>query len=57
MSRNFYALKTGHKTSDEYFKNAPVWHDIDIIKSFLFGVLVGSVLTVVIHIFLLHLIY
>ena len=57
MSRNFYALKTGHKTSDEYFKNAPVWHDIDIIKSFLFGVLVGSVLTVVIYIFLLHLIY
>ena len=57
MSKNFIYWKSGHKTSDEYFKNAPVWHDIDIIKFFLFGVLVGSVLTVVIYIFLLHLIY
>jgi hypothetical protein len=32
-----------------------VWHDIDVAKSFLFGVFVGSVLTVVIYIFLLHL--
>ena len=57
MNKSFLWWISEHEASDEYFKNAPVWYDIDIIKSFLFGVLVGSVLTVVIHIFLLHLIY
>jgi hypothetical protein len=55
MSKNFIYWKSGHKTSDEYFKNSPVWHDIDVAKSFIFGVFVGSGLTVVIYIFLLHL--
>ena len=31
-----------------------VWHDIDIIKSFIFGVLIGSVLTAAAYIFFLH---
>ena len=53
--KNFFPLKTGSKASDEYFKNAPVWHDIDIAKFFIFGVLVGSFLTVASYIFFLHL--
>ena len=41
MRKNIFPLKTGHKPSDEYFKNLPVWHDIDIIKTFLWGLGIG----------------
>jgi len=41
MNKNFLYQKTGHHASDEYFKNMPVWHDIDILKTFLFGLGIG----------------
>ena len=41
MSKNFFPLKTGHHVSDEYFKQMPIWHDTDILKTFLFGLSVG----------------
>ena len=42
MSRNFYALKTGHKPSDDYFKNQPYWFDSDLLHAFIVGVIIGS---------------
>ena len=45
MSKNFFPLKTGHKSSDYYFKNLAVWHDIDMVKSWTFGFVIGSILT------------
>ena len=41
MTKNFFYQKTGHGPSDEYFKNMAVWHDIDILKTFLFGLGIG----------------
>ena len=32
MARNYFSLKTGHKVSDEYFKNIPLWNDSDMLK-------------------------
>ena len=55
MKKNFIQLKTGHKASDEFFKNVPAWHDVDILKFFIFGLCMGSILTVAIHLFVLHL--
>ena len=43
MKKNFIFLKTGHEASDIYFSNMAVWHDRDIVKSFCFGVVVGSI--------------
>jgi len=45
MIKNFFPYKTGHKASDEYFKNLAVWHDIDILKSWILGFSTGSILT------------
>jgi hypothetical protein len=45
MSKNFFSLRTGHGPSDEYFKNLAVWHDIDIVKSWVLGFSTGSILT------------
>ena len=45
MKKNFFSLKTGHGPSDEYFKNLAVWHDIDIVKSWVLGFVTGSILT------------
>ena len=45
MSKNFFPLKTGHASSDAYFKNLAVWHDIDIVKSWTFGFVTGSIIT------------
>ena len=42
MSKNFFSLKTGHHVSDEFFKNQAVWHDSDILKSFLLGAFIGG---------------
>ena len=42
MSRNFFSLKTGHHASDEYFKNQAIWHDSDLLKSFLLGAFIGG---------------
>jgi|GEM_PF-2272376 len=42
MKKNFLSPKTGHKASDIYFSQMAVWHDRDIIKSFCFGVIIGS---------------
>jgi len=41
MRKNIFPLKTGHKASDEYFKNLPTWCDVDIIKAFLWGLGIG----------------
>ena len=41
MSKNYMSLKTGHKVSDEYFKNQPVWFDSDLLNSFILGATVG----------------
>ena len=43
MSRNFFALKTGHKASDEYFKNMSVWCDSDMLASWVLGFLAGCI--------------
>ncbi len=45
MNKNFFPLKTGHKVSNEYFKNLAVWHDIDIVKSWVLGFVIGSIIT------------
>jgi hypothetical protein len=45
MIKNFFPIKTGHGASDEYFKNLAVWHDIDIVKSWMLGFSTGSILT------------
>ena len=45
MIKNFFPLKTGSIASDEYFKNLAVWHDIDIVKSWVLGFVTGSILT------------
>ena len=37
MNKNFFPLKTGHKASDEYFKNVAIWHDIDLVKAYFLG--------------------
>jgi len=37
MIKNFFSLKTGHRPSDEYFKNMPIWHDIDLLKAYFLG--------------------
>jgi hypothetical protein len=44
MNKNFFYRKTGHGPSDEYFKNMAVWHDIDIMKSFTFGIICGLII-------------
>ena len=45
MARNYFSLKTGHKVSDEYFKNVPLWNDSDMLKHsalwFIIGFIVG----------------
>jgi len=43
MSKNFFSSKTGHHASDEYFKNQALWHDSDLLKSFLLGAFIGCV--------------
>ena len=35
--KNFFPYKTGHKASDEYFKNQPIWHVIDMVKAYFLG--------------------
>ena len=45
MIKNFFPVKTGHKASDDYFKNLAVWHDIDIVESWMLGFSTGSILT------------
>jgi hypothetical protein len=27
----------------EYLKNQPVWHDIDLVKAFAFGMIIGVI--------------
>ena len=44
MNKNFFPLKTGHKASDEYFKNLAVWHNIDLVKAFFLGALISSII-------------
>jgi len=29
--RNLWYLKTGHAHSDQYFKNAPIWKDTEVL--------------------------
>lgn len=40
--KNFFPLKTGHKISDEYFKQLAIWHDSDMLTTFFFGMFVGA---------------
>ena len=44
MNKNFFPLKTGHKASDEYFKNLAIWHNIDLVKAFFLGALISSII-------------
>ena len=44
MSKNFFSLKTGHHASDEFFKTQAIWHDSDLLKSFLLGAIIGIIL-------------
>ena len=44
MRKNFFSLKTGHKASDEYFKNLAIWHDIDLLKALVIGIGAGVIL-------------
>lgn len=46
MSKNFFYKRTGHKPSDKYFKNMAVWHDVDLMKSWMLGFFAGSILTI-----------
>ena len=48
MSRNFYALKTGHKPSDDYFKNQAIWMESDLLRSFCLGMGIGAFLTIIV---------
>ena len=43
--KNFFPYKTGHKASDEYFKNQPIWHDGDMGRSCMLGFCIGVVVT------------
>jgi len=44
MIKNFFPLKTGHKASDNYFKNLAIWHDIDLVKAFFIGVFISPII-------------
>jgi curli production assembly/transport component CsgF len=44
MSKNFFSLKTGHHASDEFFKKQAIWHDSNLLKSFLLGAIIGFIL-------------
>ena len=46
--KNFFSFKTGHKASDEYFKNQPIWFDSDMIHSCILGFCIGVVSTLLI---------
>ena len=50
MARNYFPMKTGHAASDEYFKHAALWHDTDMIKSFIFGALSGILIIIILTI-------
>ena len=41
MKKNYFTPKTGHEASDEFFSNLAIWHDIDMIKSFVWGFAIG----------------
>jgi len=45
MSKNYFSLKTGHKASDEFFKQSPIYCDSDLIKHsavwFIIGICTG----------------
>jgi len=45
MSKNYFSLKTGKKSLDEYLKRTPIWHDSDLLNVgvilFVIGILVG----------------
>ena len=43
MSKNFFSLKTGQHASDEFFKKQTIWHDSDLLKSFLLGAFIGGI--------------
>ena len=45
MSKNYFLPKTGHDTSDEYFKRAPIYCDSDMLRVgftwFVIGIVFG----------------
>ena len=45
MSKNYFLPKTGHEASDEFFKEAPIYCDSDMIRVgvtwFVIGIVVG----------------
>ena len=45
MSKNYFSIKTGHKPSDEFFKNQPLWFDSDLLQTFLLGAGCGAFVT------------
>jgi len=44
MSKNFFPLKTGHASSDAYFKKQPIWFDSDMLHAFIIGVGHGALI-------------
>ena len=46
--KNFIAPKTGHAASDEWFKNQPIWFDIDMLRSFLLGIFLGAFIATIV---------
>ena len=44
MSKNYFLPKTGHDTSDEYFKRAPIYCDSDMLKVGFTGLVIGIIL-------------
>lgn len=48
MSKNYFIPKTGHIASDVYFKYyAAIWHDSDMLKSFVTGTLFGILIAII----------
>ena len=43
-SKTGHTGHTGHAASDAYFKNAPIWHDVDMIKAWFLGAFTGPII-------------
>ena len=46
MKKNFFTPRTGHETSDAFFRNLAIWHDIDMIKSFIWGFAIATLVSI-----------
>jgi len=48
MSRNYFSSKTGHKASDIYLKNQPLWYDSDMLKHGIVWFIIGTIVGVLV---------